>query len=293
MAAITILGKRKRRASLEPKAKPDTPSKDIKKAQDLFQKHFEAAFQPIAVNDRTSDIDTSEYGDNTDWEGISEAEEEDIPDVQVIEHVHAISDTSILDAKSARKAYMTSKPPPTSTAQTSTKSSNLDATSSKTKSATELTSEDLALHRLLTESHLLSESTTSLDPTLKARHAAQDLRLRALGAKKPLAVLSAGNMPMVARKGIQNKRKMKEDERRREAQEAGIILEREGGKKTREREKTRGKSKSAYKRDVGAPSVGRWKGGTLVLGKSDVAEIERQAKPGDFLKKKKRKKGKR
>lgn len=71
-------------------------------------------------------------------------------------------------------------------------------------------------------------------------------------------------MPMSQRKGIAAKAKMRDDKRRSEARENGIVLERE--KKVR---KVAGKRE----RGVGGPSVGKFKGGTLTLSKKDVASI--------------------
>jgi hypothetical protein len=72
-------------------------------------------------------------------------------------------------------------------------------------------------------------------------------------------------MPMNIKKGINKKRQGKEDKRRREAKESGIILEKEVRKK-----------KEAGKRDrgVGGPGVGRMRGGLLTLSKKDIIEIQ-------------------
>jgi hypothetical protein len=74
-------------------------------------------------------------------------------------------------------------------------------------------------------------------------------------------------MPMKHRKGIVAKASEREDRRRREARENGIILE---------KAKMGGKKREAGKRDrgVGAPGVGRFSRGTLKLSKKDVFEIE-------------------
>jgi hypothetical protein len=71
-------------------------------------------------------------------------------------------------------------------------------------------------------------------------------------------------MPMSQRKGIAAKKRTREDRRRAEAKENGIILEKEARVK-----------KAAGKRDrsVGGPSIGRFKGGTLTLSKQDVRSI--------------------
>ena len=61
------------------------------------------------------------------------------------------------------------------------------------------------------------------------------------------------------------KARLAEAKRRAEAKENGIVLEKE------ERKRVGGKAKR--ERGVGGAAVGRFKGGTLVLSKKDVASI--------------------
>jgi len=84
---------------------------------------------------------------------------------------------------------------------------------------------DLALQRLLRESHLLDTSnpTSSLALSGSNRHKAIDLRLQALGSKS--SIMTQESMPMSHRKGITAKAAQKEAQRRKEAKENGIILE--------------------------------------------------------------------
>lgn len=127
---------------------------------------------------------------------------------------------------------------------------------------------DLALQRLLSESHLLDSSS---DPVLSGnnRHKATDLRLLALGSKT--SILKQEKMPMAMRKGIVAKKSELEDKRRREAKENGIILEKATKTKSKAVEKASGKKRD---RGVGAPGVGRFSGGTLTLSKKDIYDIE-------------------
>lgn len=71
---------------------------------------------------------------------------------------------------------------------------------------------------------------------------------------------------MAQRKGIIAKLEAKDDTRRRQAQENGIILEKAA----------KGKSRDSNKRQrgIGAPSVGKFQGGMLKLSKKDVSNIE-------------------
>lgn len=76
---------------------------------------------------------------------------------------------------------------------------------------------------------------------------------------------------MSHRKGINAKASYKEETRRKEAKENGIILERAAGKKAAPVQRERG---------IGGPSVGRFKGGTLTLSKRDIAGIQGPKKSG-------------
>ena len=122
---------------------------------------------------------------------------------------------------------------------------------------------DLALQRLLRESHLL-DPQSSLSHSGQNRHKAMDLRLQNMGFKSSL--YHQQNMPMAQRKGIAKKTAGKEDGRRKEAKENGIILEKViKVKKGDTKRKQRG---------IGAPTVGKFEGGMLKLSQKDVAEIQ-------------------
>ena len=125
---------------------------------------------------------------------------------------------------------------------------------------------DLALQRLLSESHLLDRAgngAADLDPSGKTRHKALDLRFQSLGSSA--SIFKQEKMPMSHRKGMANKARSREENRQKEAKEAGIVLERKQIiRKERERRE----------RGVGGPSVGKLRGGLLQLSKRDVADIE-------------------
>jgi hypothetical protein len=84
-----------------------------------------------------------------------------------------------------------------------------------------------------------------------------------LGSK--ISILKQEKMPMSHRKGIIAKQNEREEKRRKEAKENGIILEKAKSAKKFEGKRDRG---------VGAPAVGRFSGGTLKLSKKDIMEIE-------------------
>lgn len=172
--------------------------------------------------------------------------------------------------KSILKSFMSSKPPsilPSAVVEVKVKGrkSALDDSTEDEDPTTEasLLKNDIALQRLLRESHLLDASSATLEATGKNRLKALESRVQALGGKD----ITVQKHSMIASKGMDAAKRMKEEKRRKHAKEAGIVLEKEVRvKKMSEREKTR---------DRGfGPSVGRFKGGTLVLSKRDVMDIE-------------------
>ena len=96
-----------------------------------------------------------------------------------------------------------------------------------------------------------------------------DVRLRSLGA--PKSILEQQKMPMSHRRGILAKAKDKDDRRRQEARENGIILERITKPKKDDRRR---------ERSIGGPSIGKFAGGTLSLSKRDVAFVKGQKQRG-------------
>jgi hypothetical protein len=273
------LGKRKRvtRAELEQPSRSPSPSSDASDAgeedlQAIFQRAFEAKFKPLPAEPKKPKIEKVEVEEDdgadeeeSDWSGISDAEEDS---VQVIEYKDARRTRDDDAERAEMKAFMSSKPP-TSAAAAPSKS-----TSSKKKSddadLTESTNlkNDLALQKLLRESHLLSASSSGTStPTLTAtgiaRHKSTDLHLQSLGAKS--SVFTQKNMPMAQRKHMVQKARLTEEKRRAEAKEAGIVLERE--------QRVAKKAPEKRERGIGGPSIGKFKGGTLSLSKKDVRSI--------------------
>lgn len=118
---------------------------------------------------------------------------------------------------------------------------------------------------MLKESHLLDASSFSASsgPEGKDRLKALDMRLQDLGAKT--SALQQDKMPFAHRKGIVDKSASRETNRRKEAAENGVILE-----------KQKGKSKPQAKRDrgIGGPGVGKFRGGTLQLSSRDLRDIQ-------------------
>lgn len=115
------------------------------------------------------------------------------------------------------------------------------------------------------------DPSTRAFATGKLRLATTDLRLRALGSKESL--FTQKKMPMGMRRGINAAVKGREEKRRREAKENGIVLERE---QKRETKRKRGGGGG----DVDLPAVGKMRGAQLTLSKRDIASIENSGTRG-------------
>ncbi len=72
-------------------------------------------------------------------------------------------------------------------------------------------------------------------------------------------------MPLAQRKGIIAKAAERDESRRRDAKDNGIILEKAVNEKK--------KPEVRRQRGIGAPSVGKFQGGMLKLSRKDVDEI--------------------
>ncbi|KAF2012722.1 hypothetical protein BU24DRAFT_330813, partial [Aaosphaeria arxii CBS 175.79] len=273
------LGKRKRVTREEiqqPSRSPPSPgpqqsdSEDGEDMRDAFRRAFEAKFKPLDVEPKKKKVKEIEEVEEeseaeSDWSGIESADDNN-DGVEVVEY----ADAAPVDEQEHRRemrSFMSSKPPSASTALSKS------APKKPTKEADDPTEtahlkNDLALQRLLRDSHLLSSTSTSgvstptLDATGASRHKSTDLHLLSLGAKGSIHMQK--NMPMSHRKGMAVKAKHREDVRRREAKENGIILEKERRAKKFSGERDRG---------VGGPDVGTFKGGMLKLSKKDLADI--------------------
>ena len=285
------LGKRKRvtREQLERPSRSPSPeesgSSDNEDMQELFRRAFEKKFKPLDVepvtskaketpaeeDDEDDDEDEDEEegsGAEDDWSGLSD---DDTPKVEVIEYKDATYDDSDeATSKALKRAFMSSKPP-TSTSTKST--SSVSATRKKPTDADDTgevanLKNDLALQKLLRDSHILSASSSGAStPTLTtsgaARHKSTDLHLQSLGARG--SVFTQKKMPMSQRKHMATVARTTEAKRRHEAREGGIILEKEKREPKKDERKR--------ERSVGGPSIGRFKGGTLSLSKKDVRSI--------------------
>jgi hypothetical protein len=217
--------------------------------------------------------------------------------VQIVDHSSSTSQPTVMSKREQRAfmvfpspktdflisinlhALQSSRPPDTSYTPREKPSTNARAPSSTTlpEDAPSLLAQDLELRRLLSESHLLArkvnhspfatQGTNEPRPFAagRIRQKANDLRVQALGSK--VSVLKQENVPMNLRKIMTNAATSRENKRRREARENGVILERSAGKKkTRDR---RGGGPA-----VDRPAIGRMRGAELKISEKDVRGIE-------------------
>ncbi|KAI0416723.1 hypothetical protein F5X98DRAFT_178535 [Xylaria grammica] len=283
----TILGKRKSRMQ---KAYTSVSHEEV---QAKLARFFEAEFKPLVpiakptstpepqIEQENPASNSDDSGDDS-WNGLSGDEAEDESStpstvVEVVSHTDTYSVvTNALDKRESR-AWLSSRPPiPASDATRSSKNKKAKETTAE-EDAPSLLKNDLALQRLLAESHLFSsaaigrgDSGDAIEHVGRNRHLATDLRLSALGSKT--SIYKQAKMPMSFRKGIQAAASGREAKRRVEARENGIVLERPGasnlGKKA-SKEKRNGSSGA-----IDAPAVGRMNNGMLKLSKKDISDIE-------------------
>ncbi|KAI0874399.1 hypothetical protein GGS24DRAFT_459506 [Hypoxylon argillaceum] len=291
---MSILGKRKLRTQTPDNA---PSSKDaLAKLDQLFGAEFGALLptakptllSPSEIEEEPAASSGSE--DNDSWGGLSEDEEEDktsatATTVEVVSHTDAYSTTTKTLDKRESRAWLSSRPPVAPSSEDPPSSKNKKGKATAEEDAPSLLKNDLALQRLLAESHLFSsaaarnrDAAASADATEhvgRNRHLATDLRLAALGSRA--SIYKQAKMPMAFRKGIQAAADGRETKRRREARENGVVLERRGasGLGTGSKKAAKGKrSGGGASRAIDAPSVGRMNGGMLTLSKRDIADIE-------------------
>ncbi|KAI4178200.1 MAG: hypothetical protein L6R41_008496 [Letrouitia leprolyta] len=288
-----LLGKRKRRqpiADLERHGHPTQDSSDNNHLQNILQRHFETKFEPLENPTRGStqeavlieEFPSDTYG--TDWSGFSEDDErENALIVKYENHKNHKADVSRQDLKyfmvlhstyqgsfclSLAKLCQSTKPPlqfrepPFTAKRTKSESPNPDEVATDAANL----KKDLALQRLLEESHLLDPSS-SLTPSGQRRHKALDIRQQALGSKS--STFTQKSMPIAQRKGILAKAAERDESRRREAKDNGIILEKA----------TKAKGQDPKRqREIGTPRIGKFTRGMLTLSKKDVYEIVGRSK---------------
>lgn len=266
--AVTI-GKKRRRTELEDhEAATSTPSissDDDATARALFQRAFETKFKPLnkikpqVESKQAEQPESVVVEEEDDWDGLS-ADNEQVEVVQVDVLESSKDDASLLREK---KAFMSGRIP-TTTEPVKT----IKATATEDQDETEVANlqNDIALQRLLKESHLLdaaSYGSTGAEVLGKSRLKALDLRIQDLGGKT--SHLTQKNMPLSHRRGIEAKTVDREQKRRKNAADNGIILE---------RAKFAAKAIKPREKGIGGPNVGKFQGGMLKLSGKDLRSIE-------------------
>ncbi len=112
------LGKRKRQEPRHDAGRRETSDEaameeDELDAQEIFRRHFEAQFKPLPIAKKAEPVqEMMEEGsdDDSDWNGISDAEENG---VQVVEHTDAQSRMAAM-SKEELRSFMVFGPVPTS-----------------------------------------------------------------------------------------------------------------------------------------------------------------------------------
>ncbi|RPB19169.1 hypothetical protein L211DRAFT_662376 [Terfezia boudieri ATCC MYA-4762] len=216
-------------------------------------------------------------------------EEEDESGPQVVDYTGSrFKPTAILPKapKSELKAFMSHKVPtlipttapaltPNQTTFSKKRSTKSTPSDSDDEDAATSLKNDLALQRLLRESHLLDplNSTTSTHPSLaptgKNRHRAINTRIQALGGVD----ITKHKMPVPMKYAKAIAKEAREKKRVKVAKDGGIVLE----KKTVSEEERRKREKEERKRRENRgfkPAVGKFKNGALMLSKKDIREIE-------------------
>lgn len=110
----TNLGKRKRRTEEKAIASRDESSQSESEEldpQEIFRRHFEAQFKPLPVVQKApvyveSESD-NESGDESNWDGISDEEEDG---VQVVEHANEASRVGAMSKEELKKFMVCPSP---------------------------------------------------------------------------------------------------------------------------------------------------------------------------------------
>ncbi|KAM7204063.1 hypothetical protein V8F20_003761 [Naviculisporaceae sp. PSN 640] len=315
----SLLGKRKTRPT-EGQEKEGEEDAAAAAARELLRKHFESRFKPVAVpapascasrsrsksnadsgsedeededdysDDEDENTNSDESSDDDEWGGLSgEEDEDDTPKVEVVDHTSSSQPANILTmSKKELKAYLSSRPPSTNDAAQPTSKSKPPKENPTEEDSAAFLANDLALQRLISESHILSAAGGNASHYLSSqaeqnaiannktfvegriRRKTTDLRIQALGAKT--SILTQAKMPMGMRKGINQAAVSREEKRRREARENGIILER--ASKKGKTGSSGGIKKRRTERPVDLPGVGKMRGSELRISARDVRSIE-------------------
>ncbi|KAL8861444.1 MAG: hypothetical protein Q9178_002317 [Gyalolechia marmorata] len=248
-----ISGKRKRREHvIDSRHSQDVEEHSTydSRLQYILRHNFESRFEPLesfgpaSAQDSFLKEDSGSENGHTDWSGFSEEYQEETETNAIVVDYQNPGKTRVDISKDDLKLFMSAKPPIESISTVSSTKRTTTEPNNSEEAATDAANlkKDLALQRLLQESHLL-DPKSSLTPFGQNRHKAMDVRQQALGSRT--SVFTQKKMPLAQRKGIVAKSTEREERRRREAKESGIILEKAVKSKVRDPKRERG---------IGAPS---------------------------------------
>ncbi|PSS03891.1 hypothetical protein BD289DRAFT_470646 [Coniella lustricola] len=244
--------------------------------------------------------------------------------VEVVDHSKPMP-TSILHPSNAimskreMRAYLSSRPPDTTTIPSSSttdknknKNANDDDDNPQNEDSKTLLANDLELQRLISESHILAASNpfNAIGSSSSSQHNNSDhktafaqgrtraltidLRLQKLGSTD--SIFTQRKMPTNMRRGINAAREAKEDKRRREAKENGIILEKRALTPGKTKQSSAGPRPSKWSKGGGRrgglavdmPGMGRFSNGELKLSKKEVRAVEMEGMRSDSGKRRRR-----
>ncbi|POS78478.1 hypothetical protein DHEL01_v203114 [Diaporthe helianthi] len=258
-------------------------------------------------DDDYSSSEGAETGSGSETEGENGHRVEVVDYSKPTPSLSTLTHQTALMTKREMRAYLSSRPPETAVSpaaassgkarskhhQRQQQAGNDDSEDPQNEDSRTLLANDLELQRLISESHILSATnpfntaTSGATAPNKAfsegrtRALTTDLRLQRLGSAGSI-FNSQKKMPMNVRKGILGAKAAREEKRRREAKENGIILERErpdgAGPGAKGRNKATRKQGRGSELPVDMPGMGRMKGGELRLSKRDVRAVEMEGK---------------
>lgn len=244
--------------------------------------------------------DESDDDDGSEEESGSETKGVEIVDYSKPNSATATALQTAMMSKREMRAYLSSRPPDTTSTdatRTKQKASGDDDDDPHNEDSKTLLANDLALQRLISESHILSASNpfNSIGSSAGAadgksftegrtRKLTTDLRLQKLGSKE--SIFKQQKMPMGMRKGINTAKQEREAKRRREAKENGIILETAQKKGSGSSNKRKSKGRGGLAVDM--PGMGKFRNGELRLSTREVKAVEMEGKRFDSGGKKRR-----
>ncbi|KAF3901814.1 hypothetical protein AA313_de0206787 [Arthrobotrys entomopaga] len=232
------------------------PQSDYSESSEDDSEHSTHSSQSEADSDDQKEEEEEEEDFEEEWEGLDDTP----PSPEIITYDFSRRGPPPSTKPTSHRSFMSSKPP---SSETKIPTHKPKPSEKEDESETLNLKNDIALNRLLRESHLLDQKTLS-HSSASNRQKAIESRIQSLGGT-PLAKLtnSEARIPMHIRKGMAKKEAMRVEKKKKVARENGIIVAKEK-KKKRERKREGG---------VGNPSIGKFKKGALVLSRRDVSRM--------------------